>query len=54
MWQDFEGNAYLDEFAETCGDILRVAGFRVRQDSEEIWYTVFLVRCTSPLGTLRY
>ena len=28
MRQDFEGGVYQDELAETCGDILRVAGFR--------------------------
>ena len=25
---DFKGGIYWDELAETCGDILRVAGFR--------------------------
>ena len=28
MWRDFEGSVNWDEFAETCGDILRAAGFR--------------------------
>ena len=28
MRRDFEGGVYWDEFAETCGDISRVAGFR--------------------------
>ena len=28
LWQDFEGDVYWGEFAETCGDISRAAGFR--------------------------
>ena len=28
MRRDFEGGVYRDELAETCGDILRAAGFR--------------------------
>ena len=28
MWRDLEGGVYWDEFAEACGNFLRVAGIR--------------------------
>ena len=52
MWRDFEGSVYWDEFAETCGDISRVAGFQgaVRFRGNTVTHSNFcrLVQCWRP------